>query len=122
MKHALALLIALLLTPLAAVQAAVALPDYAPAPADNPLKGFAPYAGQAKEFPHSLEFQYFALKDLMTGPNTFDWQPLEELPFVWSDLPPVDSDWPDFPYNDTFADRGKMLLQQLRGPYCQRRD
>jgi hypothetical protein len=75
MKTTLALITALLLVP----PAAVALPDYVPAPADNPLKGFAPYAGQAKEFPHSLEFQYFALKDLMTGPNRFDWQPLEKI-------------------------------------------
>ncbi|MCX6906444.1 MAG: DUF4832 domain-containing protein [Verrucomicrobia bacterium] len=62
------------------VTSATAAPlEYAAAPPDNPLKGFVPYAGQAKEFPHSLEFQYFPLKDLMTGPSTFDWQPLERL-------------------------------------------
>jgi hypothetical protein len=69
----------LLLCILAAVSATAAPLEYAPAPPDNPLKGLVPYAGQAKEFPHSLEFQYFPLKDLMTGPNTFDWQPLERL-------------------------------------------
>ena len=52
---------------------------YAPAPADNPLKGFVPYAGQGREFPHSLEFNYLPLRALMTGPASFDWQPLEQL-------------------------------------------
>ena len=33
-------------------------PAYAPGPADNPLKGFAPYAGQGRAFPHSMDFQY----------------------------------------------------------------
>jgi hypothetical protein len=52
---------------------------WAPAPADNPLKGFVPYAGQGREFPHSLEFSYLPLRDLMTGPNSFDWEPLERF-------------------------------------------
>lgn len=69
----------LLLCLLATASATAAPLEYAPAPPDNPLKGLVPYAGQAKEFPHSLEFQYFPLKDLMIGPNTFDWQPLERL-------------------------------------------
>jgi hypothetical protein len=67
----------------AGVQAAdaptVFRPEYAPAPADNPLKGFVPYAGPGKEFPHSLEFQYLPLASLMTGPRQFDWAPLERL-------------------------------------------
>lgn len=54
-------------------------PEYAPAPADNPLKGFVPYAGRGKEFPHSLEFQYLPLAALMSGPATFEWAPLERL-------------------------------------------
>lgn len=54
-------------------------PEYTPAPADNPLKGFVPYAGPGKEFPHSLEFQYLPLASLMTGPRQFDWAPLERL-------------------------------------------
>lgn len=52
---------------------------HAPAPADNPLKGFAPYAGQARDFPHSLEFQYLPFRDLMPGPDRFDWAPLDRL-------------------------------------------
>jgi len=48
----------------------------------------------------------------------FAWENVEELPYVWSDLPPVaDEDWPDYDYNDTFADREKMLLSQLRAPF-----
>jgi hypothetical protein len=54
-------------------------PAYAPAPADNPLKGFVPYAGQGKDFPHSLEFSYLPLAALMTGPTNFHWEPLERL-------------------------------------------
>jgi len=53
--------------------------EYAPAPPDNPLKGFVPYAGQARDFPHSLEFRYFALRDLMRGPDQFDWSPIEQF-------------------------------------------
>lgn len=52
---------------------------YAPAPADNPLKGFVPYATQGKNFPHSLEFNYLPLRDLMTGPARFDWKPMDAL-------------------------------------------
>ena len=50
--------------------------------------------------------------------RVFAWEEMEELPYTWGDLPPVaDDDWPDPPYNDTFVDREKMLLGQLRGPY-----
>lgn len=52
---------------------------YAPAPPNNPLKGFVPYAGQGREFPHSLEFSYLPLRALMTGSTNFNWQPLEQL-------------------------------------------
>lgn len=53
---------------------------YVPAPPDNPLKGLVPYSRpHADRFPHSMEFNYLALSDLMTGPNEFDWQPLEAL-------------------------------------------
>ena len=49
-------------------------------PADNPLKGLVPYAdADIERFPHSLEFDYVKLSDLMTGRDTFDWQPLETL-------------------------------------------
>jgi len=51
-----------------------------PSPADNPLKGLVPYEKPDKgSFPHSLEFNYVRFGDLMTGPGSFDWQPLEEL-------------------------------------------
>lgn len=54
-------------------------PAAAPGPADNPLKGFVPYAGQAREFPHSLEFGYLPLAEVMKGPDRFDWSALDRL-------------------------------------------
>src|SRR5579862_9564072 len=53
--------------------------DYPPAPADNPLKGFMPFydaygsanAPIANDFPHSMEYFYVPLRDLMNGPNSF---------------------------------------------------
>jgi hypothetical protein len=53
--------------------------QYAPAPADNPLKGFMPFydaygsARQpiANDFPHSMEWFYVPLKNLMNGPDSF---------------------------------------------------
>lgn len=62
-----------------AVEPVVFRPSYAPAPADNPLKGFVPYAGQGRQFPHSLEFNYLSLASVMTGPTNFNWAPLERL-------------------------------------------
>jgi hypothetical protein len=47
---------------------------YAPAPVDNPLKGFVL---DSPKFPHSLEFKYLPLRELMTGSNEYDWRPLE---------------------------------------------
>ena len=54
--------------------------EYAPAPPDNPLRGLVPYvsASGKAQFPHSLEFRYFAWKDLMTGPGKFDWSAIEQ--------------------------------------------
>lgn len=50
--------------------------------------------------------------------KVFEFQPVEELPFVFEDAPDgVDTDWPSFPYNDTFHDPAKMLLDQLRAPF-----
>ena len=47
-------------------------------PADNPLKGLVPYAeANVARFPHSLEFDYVKLSDLIVGRDTYDWQPLE---------------------------------------------
>ena len=66
-------------------------------PLDNPLRGLVPYASQmpwvpegdnqvaqlkftksmAKVFPHSVEFFYISLAELMEGNGKFDWAPLE---------------------------------------------
>jgi hypothetical protein len=51
--------------------------SYTPAPADNPLKGFLPYAGSYQTFPYSMEWFYLPLRDVMTGPRQFDWAALE---------------------------------------------
>ncbi len=50
---------------------------YAPAPPDNPLKGFIPYLGARTNFPHSLEWDYTKLSEVMTGPTNFNWAPFE---------------------------------------------
>jgi hypothetical protein len=50
--------------------------------------------------------------------RVFAWEEMDEVPFIWSTLPPLpDDDWPDYAYNDTFADREQMLLSQLRAPF-----
>ncbi|HMP17695.1 MAG TPA: DUF4832 domain-containing protein, partial [Gemmatales bacterium] len=52
----------------------------APSPVDNPMKGLVPYSRPAKDrFPHSLEFNYISYGDLVTGYDTFNWKPLENL-------------------------------------------
>ncbi len=71
--------IALAMIALSSAETIVFKPKPAPGPVDNPLKGFVPYAGQGREFPHSLEFGYLPLADVMKGPDTFDWTPLEKL-------------------------------------------
>ena len=55
--------------------------NYAPAPPDNPLKGFVPYASEWKKnrFPHSMEFSYLSLKEVMMGWDEYDWAELEKL-------------------------------------------
>ncbi len=50
---------------------------YAPAPPDNPLKGFVPYPRADTTFPHSMEWDYTRLSDVMTGPTNFNWAPFE---------------------------------------------
>lgn len=62
-----------------AVEPVVFQPAYAACPVDNPLKGFVPYAGQGRDFPHSLEFNYLSLASMMTGPSDFNWAPMEHL-------------------------------------------
>ncbi|MFZ4508228.1 MAG: DUF4832 domain-containing protein [Fimbriimonas sp.] len=53
---------------------------YAPGPIDNPLKGLVPYAGEHRsKFPHSMEFGYLPLSDLMKGRGLYDWTKLERL-------------------------------------------
>lgn len=54
--------------------------EYAPAPPDNPLRGLVPYvsASGRDRFPHSMEFRYFSLAELLKGPGQHDWTPLEE--------------------------------------------
>lgn len=52
----------------------------APPPLNNPLKGLVPYAGGVQHhFPHSMEFNYLPLSDLVVGPDRYDWAPLEKL-------------------------------------------
>ena len=56
--------------------------SYAPASANNPLKGFMPYAGDYGTgggiFPHSMEFFYMGVNEVMFGPNKFVWAALDE--------------------------------------------
>ena len=59
--------------------------EYEAPPIDNPLKGIVPYAGATNHrFPHSLEFRYFAFRDVLVGQANdgefqFDWTRLEEF-------------------------------------------
>jgi hypothetical protein len=56
--------------------------DYAPAPADNPLKGFMPFYDAygsadtpiANDFPHSMEYFYVPLRNLMNGPESYTFE------------------------------------------------
>jgi hypothetical protein len=54
--------------------------------------------------------------------KVLNFKEVEELPFVYGegaygsvDIP--DRDWPSFPYNDSFADMEKMLLNELRAVF-----
>lgn len=50
----------------------------AASPPDNPLKGLVPYAtSDVERFPHSLEFDYVKLSEIMVGRDQFDWEPME---------------------------------------------
>src|SRR4051812_45292911 len=54
--------------------------EYAPAPADNPLKGLVPYSFARNDgFPHSLEFGYLPLSALLVARDQYDWSMLDEL-------------------------------------------
>ena len=50
--------------------------DSSKAPADNPLKGFIPYAGDGLngEFPFSMEWFYLGLSEVMNGPKSFTFE------------------------------------------------
>ena len=50
---------------------------YATAPPDNPLKGFVPYLRADATFPHSMEWDYTKLAEVMIGPTNFNWAPFE---------------------------------------------
>jgi hypothetical protein len=43
----------------------------------NPLKGFIPFAGSYTAFPYSMEWAYFPVNAVMTGPNSFDWSAMD---------------------------------------------
>lgn len=52
----------------------------APSPPDNPLRGLVPYSGDKRDrFPHSMEFNYLPLSDVMIAEDRFNWEPLERL-------------------------------------------
>lgn len=55
------------------------LPGHQAAPAENPLKGFVPYSGRGSGFPHSLEFHYVALNEVVKAPELLDWTVLENI-------------------------------------------
>ncbi len=94
------------------IQAEVVRLKVAPSPVDNPLKGLVPYSDYDEEglanFPHSLEFDYLSLAELMLGPSNFDWQPMETLLDkiarrgnqavfrLWIEYPSQKSGLPDF--------------------------
>ncbi len=53
------------------------------APVDNPLKGILYWwykndNPDLKPTPFSMEWHYFGLGDLMTGPDAYNWEPMEE--------------------------------------------
>jgi hypothetical protein len=70
-------------TPVAAETAGWTALEPAPEPESNPLKGFIPFQGDYDTFPHSMEWAYFPVNAVMTGPDTFDWsvfdQALEDI-------------------------------------------
>lgn len=52
----------------------------APGIDSNPLKGLVPYSSMGRtpdSFPHSLEWFYIPLSDVVKGPSVYDWTPLE---------------------------------------------
>ena len=81
----------------------------ADSPVDNPMKGLVPYAGQSHDrFPHSLEYEGLPLSKLLTGPEQYNWRPLDDLLEaisqrscqavirVWLEFPGQPSGLPDY--------------------------
>ncbi len=95
---------------LAGVSASAAPLEYAQVRTANPLKGFMPFTGNrgADALPHSMEFFYISLRDLMDGPESFTWEQLDAsldaiagrgrhaVFRVFLDYPKKDSGVPDF--------------------------
>ncbi len=68
-----------MITTLAVLGLTTVVLKYAPAPADNPLKGLVPYQRPVGQFPHSMEFNYIGLNQLVVGKGKYDWTKLEAL-------------------------------------------
>ena len=81
----------------------------ADSPVDNPMKGLVPYAGQSRDrFPHSLEYDGLPLSKLLTGPEQYNWQSLDDklvaisgrscqaVIRVWLEFPGQPSGLPDY--------------------------
>jgi hypothetical protein len=63
---------------LAPVRAEEVVLEHAPAPVGNPLKGLVPYMGDHRDkFPHSMEFFYIPLSDIVVGVNDYNWELLD---------------------------------------------
>jgi hypothetical protein len=83
MKHRMLVLVAIFFTAIAApAQKWHSLSYRADAPGidENPLRGFVPYSSAKYApgtFPYSLEWFYLPLNSVVTGPNTYDWTPVE---------------------------------------------
>jgi hypothetical protein len=48
-------------------------------PQSNPLKGFIPYQGSYSAFPYTMEWAYFPVNAVMSGPNTFSWSQVDSV-------------------------------------------
>jgi len=58
----------------------MAFREDAPGVDENPLRGFMPYSSTrqtSQSFPHSLEWFYLPLSEVVTGPGTYDWTAVE---------------------------------------------
>ncbi|QEG23003.1 DUF4832 domain-containing protein [Mariniblastus fucicola] len=97
-RSAALLLVSFLLFASASVSAQKPTYKYRPAPIDNPLRGLVPYVSampwldpyatedekqqylkkfQSEVFPHSMEFHYFSMRELMPEKGRVDFAPIE---------------------------------------------